>query len=147
MIRVLKAFFPAVLLAYAVASLLATQTVLANLGDLGVPVPMAVRLEASLHDLLGMTAYLLLILLAFVLAMPVAAGLVRAHRVPGSRLFWFTLAGFSGMLALHLIMREVLGIWVVAAAREWDGLLLQCLAGALGGWLFAVISKARPADA
>jgi hypothetical protein len=48
---------------------------------------------------------------------------------------------------LHLIMREVLGIWVIAAAREWQGLLLQCSAGALGGWLFSVMSKARPAQA
>tara|TARA_R110001599_G_scaffold8651_5_gene42008 strand:- start:43073 stop:43516 length:444 start_codon:yes stop_codon:yes gene_type:complete len=147
MIRVLKAFFPAVLLAYVTASLLATQTVLANLGDMGVVVPLTVRLEASLHDLLGMIAYLLLILLAFVLAMPVAAGLVRAHRVPGPRVFWFALAGFVGVLMLHLIMREVLGIWVIAAAREWPGLLLQCSAGALGGWLFSIMSKAQPAQA
>ncbi|MDP4788669.1 MAG: hypothetical protein NWR64_01665 [Haliea sp.] len=143
MIRVLKAFFPAVLLAYILGSVLATQTVLAKLAALGVAVPMTVRLQASLHDVIGMTAYLLLILVAFVLALPVAAWLVRAHRVPGPRLFWFTLAGFAGVIALHLIMNQVLGIWVIAAAREWPGLLLQGLAGAMGGWVFGVISKNR----
>lgn len=141
MIRVLKAFFPAVIVAYVLGCLLATQVVLGNLGEMGVEVSMATRLQASLHDLLGMTAYLLLILVAFVLAMPIAAGLVRMHAVPGTRVFWFTLAGFVALVALHLIMRQVLGLYPVAAAREWSGLLLQGLAGAAGGFLFSAISS------
>lgn len=141
MIRVLKAFFPAVIAAYVVGSLLATQVVLGNLGDMGVEVTLSTRLQASLHDLLGMPAYLLLILLAFVVAMPVAAGLVRVHALPGTRVFWFTLAGFVALVALHLIMRQVLGLYPVAAAREWSGLLLQGFAGAVGGFLYSVISR------
>lgn len=141
MIRVLKAFFPAVIAAYVAGSLLATQVVLGNLGDMGVEVTLSTRLQASLHDLLGMPAYLLLILLAFVVAMPVAAGLVRVHALPGTRVFWFTLAGFVALVALHLIMRQVLGLYPVAAAREWSGLLLQGFAGAVGGFLYSVISR------
>jgi len=140
MIRVLKAFFPAVIAAYILGCLFATQVVLANLAAMGVEVSLATRAQASLHDLLGMTAYLLLILVAFVIAMPVAAGLVRVHVLPGTRVFWFTLAGFIALIAVHLIMRQALGLYPVAAAREWGGLLLQGLAGAVGGFLFSVIS-------
>ncbi len=143
MIRVLKAFFPAVIAAYVLGCLLATQVVLGNLAGMGVDISLATRLQASLHDLLGMTAYLLLILVAFVIAMPVAAGLVRIHVVPGTRVFWFTLAGFIALVVLHLVMRQVLGLYVVAAARGWDGLLLQGLAGAVGGFLYNLISSAR----
>jgi hypothetical protein len=42
---------------------------------------------------------------------------------------------------VHLIMRQVLGLYPLAAAREWSGLLLQGLAGAVGGFLFSVISS------
>lgn len=141
MVRVLKAFFPAVITAYVLGSLLATQVVLGNLAALGVDVDMATRLDASLHDLLGMaSSYLPLILLAFLVAMPAAAGLVRLHAVPGTRVLWFALAGFLALVALHLILRQLLGLWPVAAARGWDGLLLQGLAGASGGGLYSYLS-------
>ncbi len=143
MIRVLKAFFPAVIAAYVLGSLLATQVVLGNLADMGVDISLTTRLQASLHDLLGMPAYLLLILVAFVIAMPIAAGLVRIHVVPGTRVFWFSLAGFVALVVLHLVMRQVLGLYPVAAAREWSGLLLQGLAGAVGGFLYNLISSGR----
>lgn len=141
MIRVLKAFFPAVILAYVLGCLLATQVVLGNLAAMGVEVSLATRLATSLHDLLGMaSSYLLLILVAFLVAMPLAAGLVRVHAVPGARVFWFALAGFLALVALHLILRQVLGLWPVAATREWTGLLLQGLAGAGGGVLYSYLS-------
>ncbi|PLW83596.1 hypothetical protein CWI75_04395 [Kineobactrum sediminis] len=142
MIRVLSGFFPAVIAAYVIGSLLATQLVLANLASMGVDISLTTRLHASLHDLLGMaTSYLLLILVAFIIALPVAAGLARWPVVPGSRTFWFTLAGFVALVALHLIMRQVLGVWPIAAAREWPGLLMQGCAGAVGGFLYSYISR------
>ncbi|MEQ9463778.1 MAG: hypothetical protein RJQ10_08960 [Haliea sp.] len=144
MIRVLKAFFPAVIAAYVLGCLLATQVVLGNLADMGVDISLTTRLQASLHDVLGMTAYLLLILVAFVIAMPVAAGLVRIHVVPGTRVFWFSLAGFVALVVLHLVMRQLLGLYPVAAAREWGGLLLQGFAGGVGGFLYNLISSGHP---
>lgn len=145
MLRVLKAFFPAVLVAYLLASLFATQVVLQDLVAMGVEVAWRTRLHASLHDLLGLaTTYLLLVLLAFLLAMPAAAALVRLHLIPGSRALWFSLAGLVSLILLNLIMRQVLGVWPLAAAREWHGLLLQGLAGAVGGYCYARLSQRRP---
>lgn len=141
----LKAFFPAVFAAYVLASLLATQVVLQDLVAMGVEVDFETRLRASLHDLLGLAStYLLLVFLAFILAMPAAAVLVRLHLIPGSRNLWFSLAGLAALILLNVIMRQVLGVWPLAAAREWGGLLLQGFAGAVGGYLYARLSQRRP---
>lgn len=145
MLRVLKAFFPAVFAAYVLASLLATQVILHDLVDMGVEVDLETRLRASLHDLLGLAStYLLLVLLAFLLAMPAAAALVRLHLIPGSRSLWFSLAGLAALVLLNVIMRQLLGVWPLAAARDWSGLLLQGFAGAVGGYLYARLSQRRP---
>ena len=145
MLRVLKAFFPAVVITYILAALLATQVVLQDLVAMGVAVDIGTRVHASLHDLLGLaTSYLLLILFAFLLAMPAAAALVRLHLIPGPRALWFALAGALALVLLHVIMRQVLGVWPLAAAREWPGLLLQGLAGGIGGYVYARLSQQRP---
>ena len=80
MLRVIKAFFPAVIIAYVLASVLVTQSVLASVASFGLPVDPLVRLQTTLQDLVGMaTSYLPLILVAFLLGLPVAAALARAR--------------------------------------------------------------------
>ena len=146
MLRALKAFFPAVLLAYALASILATQSNLGNLQMLGMEVGPGVRAEATFHDLIGMaSSYLLLILVAFVLGLPVAAGLTRL--LPDQRALLYALAGFTAIVALHLIMKVVLGISGIAATRTTAGLIGQGAAGAVGGLCFHWLSRPRqPTD-
>ena len=48
----------------------------------------------------------------------------------------YMLAGFVGLIAIHLIMKAVVGMTGVAATRTLAGLLAQGIAGALGGYLF-----------
>ena len=140
MIRALKAFFPAVLLAYVLGTMLATQMILGNVEDLGLSVSLTERAAATLHDVMGMaSSYLLLILVAFILALPVAAALSRW--MPGHRALLYALAGFVGILALHLIMKALLGVTGIAAARTIAGLLGQGLAGAAGGLCFHWLSR------
>ena len=101
MVRALKAFFPAVLLAYLLASALATQSNLGNLQMLGMDVGLGDRAGATFHDIIAMaSSYLLLIAVAFVLGLPVAAGLNRL--MPGQRALLYALAGFASIVALHL---------------------------------------------
>ena len=143
MLRVLKAFFPALLLTYVVAAVLATSSVMSSLRGMGVEVSAATQMQATWHDLLGMApSYLLLILAAFVIALPVAALLSR--RLGGWRLPLFALAGAVAMLALHQLMHALLLITPVAVARTPLGLLGQCLAGALGGLMYALLSRRTP---
>lgn len=139
MLRAVMAFFPAVLGAYIVGSIFATQVILSELQALAMPITLRDRLHASGHDLLGMaSSYLPLMLIAFLVAMPVAAGLSRF--VPRARVYLYGLAGAAAILALHLVMEAVLGLNGIAAVREPLGLALQCLAGWFGGYLFFVFT-------
>ncbi len=143
MLRVLKAFVPAVLFTYVLASILSTQFILGSLQGMGVDVGVMVRLSTTLHDLVGLsTSYLILILVAFILGLPVAAGLSKL--MPSQRLVLFVLAGFVAIVALHLIMKAVLGMSAIAATRTMFGLLSQGVAGAAGGYLYFRLS--RPAS-
>lgn len=141
--RVFKAIVPAVILAFVLASVICTQTNLAAVQLMGLEVSMGLRLSTTFEDILGMaSSYLPLILLAFVLGLPVAAGLTRL--APDHRALLFTLAGFVAILALHLIMKAVLGISAIAATRTLPGLLGQCLAGAVGGCCYHLLSRPKP---
>ncbi len=142
MLRVLKAFVPAVLFTYVLASILSTQFILGSLQNMGVDVSAMVRFSTTLHDLLGLsTSYLILILVAFILGLPVAAGLSKL--MPSQRLVLFVLAGFVAIVALHLIMKAVLGMSAIAATRTMFGLLSQGVAGAAGGYLYFRLSRSQ----
>lgn len=133
--RAFIAFLPAVFGAYVLGCVLATQVILARIETLGVTVDLRDRLYATGHDIVGMlTSYLPLMLIAFLLAMPVAAWLGRL--LPRLRFALFGLAGAAAVIALHLIMKQVLGLNGIAAVRDQHGLLLQGLAGWFGGYLF-----------
>jgi hypothetical protein len=140
MLHSLKAFIPAVILAYLVASVLVTQANLAAVQSMGLEVGAGVRLDTTLKDILGMaSSYLILILVSFALAIPVAARLARF--LPAQRTLLFTLAGFVAIVSLHLIMQAVLGVSGIAPTRTLAGLLSQGLAGVVGGFCYAHVSS------
>jgi hypothetical protein len=144
MVRALAAFVAAVLIAYVCAVLAQTQHVMARLSELGVDVTFGDRLSASLHDLVGMaTLYLPILAVAFAIAFPVAALIIRF--APNWRALGYPLAGGVAVLAIHVILNQVLDITPIAAARTTLGLTVQALCGALGGWLFGTLLRRRRA--
>lgn len=135
MVRVLSAYLVAVLVAYAAAAVAQTQSMLANLQDMGVDVTLGDRLAATGHDLLGMaTLFLPMIAAGFALALPVAAGIIRM--LPRWRPVGYALAGGVALLAIHLLLQQAFNITPISAARTALGLTVQALSGALGGWVF-----------
>lgn len=135
MVRVLIAYLVAVLVAYAAAAVAQTQSMLANLQDMGVDVTLGDRLAATGHDLLGMaTLFLPMIAAGFALALPVAAGIIRM--LPRWRPVGYALAGGVALLAIHLLLQQAFNITPISAARTAPGLTVQALSGALGGWVF-----------
>ena len=140
MINVLKAFLPAVILTFVLARILSTQMILANVQAMGLDVSLRVRMATTLQDILGMTSsYLLLIALAFILALPVAGWL--AKRLPARSALLFASAGFVAIVALHIALQSALGIHAIAVTRTLPGLLGQCLAGATGGWCYYLLRQ------
>ncbi len=135
MIRLVIAYLVAVIVAYVGASIAATQSVMARLVEMGAPVTLGVRLEATVHDLLGMATSLLpLVAVGMLIALPVAALIIRA--LPRWRPTGYVLAGGAALLCIHVALHLVLGITPVAAARTTLGLTVQALCGGLGGWVF-----------
>lgn len=106
---------------------------------MGLAVTLRDRLDASFHDLVGLVgSYLPLMLLAFSIALPVVAGLGKY--LPRLRVILYGIAGALAVLSIHLTVKKVLGLNGIAAVRDAHGLLLQCVAGWFGGYLFFVFT-------
>jgi hypothetical protein len=142
MLRALLAYVAAVLVAYVLAAIAATQHVMARLADMGVAVTLGDRLGTTLHDLASMApTYLPILAIAFAIALPVAAGVIRL--APRWRWLGYPLAGGVAVLAIHVTLNQLFDITPVAAARTVLGLTVQVLGGAVGGWLFGAMTRRR----
>ena len=136
-------FLAAVLVAYAGAALTASQAVIQQLVKMGVPLSLADRLSMLGHDLAGLAASLLpMIALGFIIAFLVAALLYRWLR--RGRPLLYALAGAAALVTIHVLMKVSFGISPVAIARSTSGLLVQGLAGAAGGWVYAYLLRRAP---
>jgi hypothetical protein len=141
MLKVLLGYVAAVLATYAVGVLLISQANLSNVAAMGAAIDASIRLEVVWHDLLHMyEIYLPLVAISFIISLPVAALVVRWQ--PNLRLVGYVLAGFVGLVAIHVIMKAVLGLSGVAPTRTIMGLLAQGVAGAVGGYLFHRLTRA-----
>ncbi len=144
-VRTLIGFVVAVLLTYVFGAIFVSQGNLAQVAalgaDVGIEVTFADRVDAAIHDLTNMTGlYLPLVAVGLVIALPVARLVIGF--LPHLRLIGYTLSGFVAMIALHAIMEAVLGINGVAPTRFLDGLLLQGVAGGVGGLAFHYVTQA-----
>jgi len=145
-IRSAFAFLVAVLVAYVIGASLATQHVLASLTEMGMDITFGVWLEATSHDLLGMFAtYAPLIALAFAIGIPVTLLICRGR--PGWRRIGYITGCFTAIIVMHLLMPQVLDVTPVAATRLFGGLIQQGFAGAVAGYVFYLLGRARLAEA
>ena len=133
--RVFGSYVLAVLVAYVLGAMAATQSVLASLEAMGVVVSMGERLSTTGKDLIGMFPfYALIVAVAFAIALPVAN--LIAKYLPGWRAFGMVAAGVVALTLPHILMNELLEISPIAATRTTLGLLVQGLAGGVGGYAF-----------
>ncbi len=129
------AFLAGLTTTYVIAVVLVSQLNIARVTELGYAVGLSDRIAMVLHDWVGMLgAYLPLMAIALLIAWVITA-LVVSRFVPSSAAL-YALAGFTGMLALHLILHAVFQMTPVAPTRTLFGLISQGVAGALGGYLY-----------
>lgn len=136
----LFAFAAAVTLTAILASLCSTQFVVGGLTALGIEIPLARRIGMSFEDLGILQSLLPAIAASWLVGFPVAHAL--AGRIGGNRHAWFAAAGGAALVAELLIIQSVLGVTPIAGARSTAGLLCQGLVGAIGGFLFARMTRA-----
>jgi hypothetical protein len=137
--KLVKAFFAyllAVVATTVLGSVAATQFVLAELRTMQIAVPFSVRIETTVHDIVGMgPTFAPIVAGALLVAFLVAALLTRFVPLPDRR--WYLVGGFVGLIAALLLIKTVLGGTPIAGARGTLGLVSQGMAGLVGGWVFA----------
>lgn len=146
MIRRIGAFVASVLVVYLLAAFISTQMTLNIVVALGLPVTVADRAAAAMHDLAGMApTYVPLVAISLLVAFPVAA--LVARFVPAPRTLGYALAGAVALLVAHLTMYAVLGMHPLPVTRSVIGLFGQVAAGAVGGLVFALLTRKAPSEA
>jgi hypothetical protein len=114
---------------------------------MGVEVGMADRLAMSLRDIAGM-APMFLPMVAFALLVAFMTAALLGRWLRRWRLPLYLLAGATGLVCIHLALHLAFGITPVAIARSGAGLLVQGIAGGIGGLTYlALISWAGASTA
>jgi hypothetical protein len=126
----------AVLATTLVGSIVQTQFNLGALVALGQPVEIGLRLETTLLDLARFAPLFAPIVgVGFLVALPLASWLARRR---AGRRWLYPLAGALALLVALLLMRWLVGLTPIAAARGPSGVTALVLAGALGGWVWGI---------
>ncbi|TLU65082.1 hypothetical protein FE810_09145 [Thalassotalea litorea] len=139
--RLLLPFFASWLLTFTLASLFHSQYVVNQLVKVGVVVEFNDRVNLTVDDWLGLLpTYGMIIAIALLIAFFVA-GLI-AKRLNAYRAVLFVLAGIVAFITVLTAIESIMNINVIAGARGW-GFYAQCLAGAIGGFVFTRMKKAK----
>lgn len=135
-LTVIGAFTLAVATTFAGVSLTHTQTVLADLGRIGAAASIAVNVRTSIADLGGLFPSLAPVLaIALAVGFLIAAGLKRVLTPLAG--VAYPIAGFAAMATALFAMKAAFHTTPLAGARSPEGLIVMCLMGALGGWVFS----------
>ena len=141
-LRRIVAFLVAIVATTLLGCVASTHFVLLALAELDVAIGFGDRWRVYGHDLAGMAPLLAAIVaVAFVIAFPIAA--LGARFVPRVRTWGYVAAGAAAVLVALMSMEAALAVMPVAGARTPWGLASQGVAGAIGGGLFALLSRAN----
>ena len=142
-IKRIGGWFAAVLTTVVLGVFLQTQNVISRLEGIGADIGLAERLSMSLYDLryLG-SLYGIFVALALAIAF-LAGGLVFRLAKFG-RPIVYAVAGAVAILVMIFAMKaRFFDTHIIAGARDGFGIGLQMLAGAIGGFVFARISRPK----
>lgn len=138
--RLLPIFLVSWLLTFTLASLFHSQYVVNQLVDVGVMVSLSDRINLTLDDWLGLLpTYGAIIAIALAIAFFAVVLLVKKFKKYSMALF--VASGITAFAVVLVAIESIMNIHIIAGARGW-GFYLQLLAGALGGLLFALLTKA-----
>ena len=138
--RLLPIFLVSWLFTFTLASLFHSQYVVNQLVDVGVVVSLSNRINLTLDDWLGLLpTYGAIIAIALAIAFFAVVLLIKKFEKYSMVLF--VASGITAFAVVLVAIESIMNIHIIAGARGW-GFYLQLLAGALGGLLFALLTKA-----
>ena len=138
--RLLPIFLVSWLFTFTLASLFHSQYVVNQLVDVGVVVSLSNRINLTLDDWLGLLPTYGAII-AIALAIAFFAVVLLAKKFKKYSMVLFVASGITAFAVVLVAIESIMNIHIIAGARGW-GFYLQLLAGALGGLLFALLTKA-----
>ena len=136
--RTIFGLIAAALTTYVIGTALNAQFVI---GAHGVPVSLGDRFNMTAFDISNMVLYLGIITVALSLGFLIASILKRF--LPSLASIAYPLAGAAAIGAALGLMYMQFQTVPVSGARGLFGFLAQMLAGGLGGWVFAKVSKTK----
>lgn len=139
----LAIYLSAVVVTYLLASVTATQSVISSLAKMGIGVSFSDRLAMTLQDISGMTG-MFLPMVAFGLLIAFMATALICRYLDQWRIPLYVIAGATALICIHLALNLAFGITPIAIARTIPGLLVQGLAGAVGGLVYVYLSLRFP---
>lgn len=141
-VRILVSWLIAVIATTAGISVIHSLRIQNGLAELGVELPLGLRLSTIGRDLVGLAPAL-----GGVVAIALAIGFVVAAflrpRLPALAWIAYPLAGGAAIVVALAAMHYSYDITPIAGARGPLGLPLFGLVGAVGGWIFAWRIKTR----
>ena len=135
-------FIFSALLALTLSAIVSTQLVLADIVSFGVQVPFSDRLNATLHDIVGLLPMFGPLLAIALLCGFAVAGLVVKY-ISTRRLTWYCTAGALSFISMILLMKLSLHLTPLAAARNTSGLLALAGCCAVSGAVFHGLTRGR----
>lgn len=137
--RLLPSFLASWLLTFTLASLFHSQYVVNQLVNVGIEISFSDRVNLTLDDWLGLLpTYGAIIAVALALAFLVTGLLYRKCPKYGIQLF--VIAGVTAFAVALVAIESIMNITIIAGARGW-GFYTQLIAGAVGGYVFAMLAK------
>ena len=141
-VRILVSWLIAVIVTTAGISVIHSLRIQSGLAELGVELPLGLRLSTIGRDFIGLAPAL-----GAVVAIALAIGFVVAAllrpRLPSLAWIAYPLAGGVAIVVALVAMKYSFDITPIAGARGALGLPLFGLVGAVGGWIFARAFKTR----
>lgn len=139
--RTFIAYLTSVIATYVLAAAFYTQQVIAKQVAIGAVYTPSQQMDTYVQNFTGLWVYGVVIAIALLLGFGVAAVVKRVLK-PLSALA-YPAAGAAAMLVmLHMVEQQLGGgAGIIGGARDALGISLQCLAGFIGGSVFAL---ARP---
>jgi len=138
----LAIYLSAVVVAYLLAAISATQSVVSSLTGLGLPVSFPERVSMTFSDIGGMAGMFLPMVAFGLLIAFMATALICRYRKRW-RFPLYILSGAVALVCIHLALHLAFGITPVAIARTTGGLMIQAVAGAAGGLTYVLLSRSR----
>ena len=135
-------YLSAVLVAYLLATVAATQSVISSLAGIGVRMSFPERVSMTLSDIVGMAGmFLPMVAFGLLIAFMTSALICRYRDQWRSPLY--IIGGGVALVCIHLALNLAFGITPVAIARTTGGLMIQAIAGAAGGLTYVLLSRSR----